>query len=170
MEKSTITLNEALDIFSDNLDDIKQSCEDNLAHTIATNPKPLLTSDDTLDDIRQEVWRLRLVNIATPLQQVHKRIVGRQQHSIRPRVGGVTPIDIERAREYPVKELFEELTGEKHRHGMVHCPFHDDSSPSMSLQKYNRYHCFGCDEKGDTIALYMKLNECNFIQAVKKLS
>lgn len=35
------------------------------------------------------------------------------------------------------------------------CPFHDDKSPSLSIQDdIGVYHCFGCGEKGDVFDLY----------------
>ena len=35
------------------------------------------------------------------------------------------------------------------RHGMACCPFHDDKTPSLKLDR--RYYCFGCGEKGDAV-------------------
>ena len=37
------------------------------------------------------------------------------------------------------------------RNGMCRCPFHDDSTPSMKLDR--RYYCFGCGATGDVIDL-----------------
>ena len=37
------------------------------------------------------------------------------------------------------------------RNGMCRCPFHDDSTPSMKLDR--RYYCFGCGANGNAIAL-----------------
>ena len=35
------------------------------------------------------------------------------------------------------------------RNGMCVCPFHNDKTPSMKLDR--RYHCFGCGADGDVI-------------------
>ena len=35
------------------------------------------------------------------------------------------------------------------RHGMACCPFHNDKTPSLKLDR--RYYCFGCGEKGDAV-------------------
>ena len=35
------------------------------------------------------------------------------------------------------------------RAGMIACPFHDDRTPSMKVDK--RFHCFGCGADGDVI-------------------
>ena len=41
------------------------------------------------------------------------------------------------------------------RNGMACCPFHDDRTPSMKVDK--RFHCFGCQEDGDVIDFVGKL-------------
>ena len=41
------------------------------------------------------------------------------------------------------------------RNGMCHCPFHDDKTPSMKLDR--RYYCFGCGATGDVIDFVSRL-------------
>ena len=41
------------------------------------------------------------------------------------------------------------------RNGMCRCPFHDDSTPSMKLDR--RYYCFGCGATGDVIDFVFQL-------------
>ena len=41
------------------------------------------------------------------------------------------------------------------RNGMCRCPFHDDSTPSMKLDR--RYYCFGCGATGDVINFVSQL-------------
>ena len=41
------------------------------------------------------------------------------------------------------------------RNGMACCPFHDDKSPSMKVDK--RFHCFGCQADGDVIDFVAQL-------------
>ena len=55
------------------------------------------------------------------------------------------------------------------RHGMVCCPFHSDSDPSMKLND-NYYYCFGCGANGDAIDLTAKLFDLNPRQAAEKLA
>lgn len=43
------------------------------------------------------------------------------------------------------------------RNGMCRCPFHDDSTPSMKLDR--RYYCFGCGATGDVIDFVSQLRE-----------
>lgn len=42
------------------------------------------------------------------------------------------------------------------RNGMCRCPFHDDSTPSMKLDR--RYYCFGCGATGDVIDFVSQLH------------
>ena len=57
---------------------------------------------------------------------------------------------------------------EPDRHGMVCCPFHSDSDPSMKLND-TYYYCFGCGANGDAIDLTAKLFDLNPRQAAEKL-
>ena len=41
------------------------------------------------------------------------------------------------------------------RNGMCRCPFHNDSTPSMKLDR--RYYCFGCGATGDVIDFVSRL-------------
>lgn len=76
--------------------------------------------------------------------------------------GSITPDMIERAREYPIDNLVEV------KRGKALCIFHDDNHPSMSI-KDNRFYCFSCGAKGDTIELVMKRDSLTFPEAVKVL-
>lgn len=77
----------------------------------------------------------------------------------------ITYIDIERAKDYSIRDI---LHVQKPK-GNISCPFHDDKNPSFSI-KNNRFKCFSCQESGDSIALYQKINDCSFKEAVKALS
>lgn len=55
------------------------------------------------------------------------------------------------------------------RSGMVRCPFHDDTNPSIKLYD-DHYHCFGCQETGDVIRLVAKLFGVPDQEAAKKLA
>ena len=58
---------------------------------------------------------------------------------------------------------------EPDRRGMVCCPFHSDSHPSMKLND-NYYYCFGCGATGDVVDLTAKLFGLNPRQAAEKLA
>lgn len=75
-------------------------------------------------------------------------------------------------KDLPVKPLFRELFPDLYRdHGNSVCPFHDDTTPSLSLSKGNRAHCFGaCSKRYSVIDLYMRAKECDFKTALKSLA
>lgn len=54
------------------------------------------------------------------------------------------------------------------RKGLHKCPFHDDSTSSLSIRgKF--WKCFGCNEGGSIIDFYMHLHGVSFKEAVKNL-
>lgn len=51
------------------------------------------------------------------------------------------------------------------------CPFHDEKSPSFTLQKGDKhYHCFGCGAHGDAIQFLTDHLKMNFADAVETLA
>lgn len=82
--------------------------------------------------------------------------------------------DIQRAREYPIANIADrhcDLISAGVNRMKAKCPFHVEKTPSFVLYlDNNTYHCFGCSEHGDNIDLYMKLDNADFIQAVRFLS
>lgn len=50
------------------------------------------------------------------------------------------------------------------RNGMCRCPFHDDKTPSMKLDR--RYYCFGCGATGDVIDFVSRLRGIGSKEAV----
>ena len=54
------------------------------------------------------------------------------------------------------------------RNGMARCPFHNDRTPSMKIDK--RFHCFGCGADGDAIDLTARLFGLSKLDAAKKLA
>lgn len=51
------------------------------------------------------------------------------------------------------------------------CPFHDDSTPSLSINTvHGCFKCFSCEAKGgDLISFHMKLKGIGFVEACKQL-
>lgn len=73
----------------------------------------------------------------------------------------------ERAKLYPIKELF---TGPLRRSAgrfVGKCPFHNEKSGSFVIYANNTYFCFGCNAGGDAIDFVMKRDNLDFKQAVK---
>ena len=54
---------------------------------------------------------------------------------------------------------------------MTLCPFHDDKTPSLSVDTVKQlYHCFGCEEGGDIFNYVMKKRNLKFNEAVNYLA
>ncbi|HEX4016564.1 MAG TPA: DNA primase [Frankiaceae bacterium] len=51
------------------------------------------------------------------------------------------------------------------------CPFHDEKTPSFSVNTTNGYyHCFGCGESGDAIGFVRKMEGLTFPEAIERLA
>ncbi|MEU9306317.1 DNA primase [Streptomyces sp. NPDC048256] len=51
------------------------------------------------------------------------------------------------------------------------CPFHDEKSPSFQVSpSKGLFHCFGCQEGGDTITFVMKVDHLTFSEVVERLA
>jgi hypothetical protein len=78
------------------------------------------------------------------------------------RKGQITPLMIQKAKEYPFERLI------KLRNNFAICPFHPDKNPSFHV-KANRGHCFGCGWSGDAIKFVMETHRLGFREAVQYL-
>jgi DNA primase len=77
---------------------------------------------------------------------------------------------VQQARDYPIEKIYK---GELKKVGTVVrglCPFHSENTPSFMVYPNNTWFCFSCGIGGDAINLYMGLNSCGFMEAVKALS
>lgn len=51
------------------------------------------------------------------------------------------------------------------------CPFHDEKSPSFHVSPAKSlYHCFGCQEGGDTVDFIMKIDHLSFAETIERLA
>ena len=105
-----------------------------------------------------------------------KRQVKRYEWTVnpKPRTNGVTDSDIQTAKEYPIGKL---LGGIIRRSGQgrltARCIFHaggQERTPSLTIYPDQTWHCFGCQEHGDSIDFVMKREQLTFIEAVKYLT
>ena len=78
----------------------------------------------------------------------------------------IAPQIIERAKAVPFDSLLK-----LNRAGFAICPFHQEKSPSLHIQKLkNIAYCFGCGWSGDTIKFLMASNSLTFRDAVARLT
>nr|WP_216083293.1 CHC2 zinc finger domain-containing protein [Candidatus Mycoplasma haemohominis] len=50
------------------------------------------------------------------------------------------------------------------------CPFHQDSAPSLSIsQEKNLFKCFACNVAGNAIGFVMRIENCNYVSAIRKI-
>ena len=54
------------------------------------------------------------------------------------------------------------------RSGMAACPFHEDHTPSLKLDR--RYYCFGCGAGGNIFTFLMEYENYSFLEALKFLA
>jgi hypothetical protein len=166
---TTVTLYTALNTFSDNLEDIENALRANLQADLTderNEAKVLGTSW-----VANEVRKLRIDAVAGTRPNTLRMIRSYINAQLRPTPNSITDIDIARAREYPITDLY---AGKLRKHGTTAlglCPFHSDSNPSLNINtKKNLYYCFVCNEGGDAIRYYMKTRNVRFKEAVKALA
>lgn len=83
---------------------------------------------------------------------------------------GFTEEQLDTAREHPIEDLYEGRLRKVGGRFTGLCPFHNEKTPSFHIfEENNHFHCFGCQAHGNAIDFYMKLNDCDFITAVKSL-
>ena len=81
-------------------------------------------------------------------------------------------IDIEKAKQVPIETLYDfRIVRKGSARIQAFCPFHDETNGSFFIYvKQNRFHCFSCQENGDSISFVQKLNNINFVEAVKRIN
>lgn len=158
-----MTKNEALDLFEENIPDIAKAVRDNWAWGITQLRKPNAKSSMLF---RVQSWRylLELEELRKQFQPTLRLIEMREQPKTQ-NSNMITDEDILKAKEYPIETLLPEEV----KRGMTLCPLHNEKSPSFQVKKNNTFVCYGCNEHGDTIDLYMKMNNVPFLTAVRAL-
>lgn len=100
------------------------------------------------------------------LKNVMKAIMPRQKVK-RTSGGWVEPELIEKANQVPIDTIMEFDRGDK-----ALCLWHNENTPSLSYHREGNFvKCFGqCGEAHSAIDVYQKLNNCDFVTAVKSLN
>ncbi len=78
---------------------------------------------------------------------------------------GITEEMIAKAKDYPIKDLLRSPI----KQNITNCIAHEDKNPSMNI-KNNWAYCYSCGFRGDSISVYMHLNNVDFKTAVKNLN
>ena len=89
-------------------------------------------------------------------------------------MAGFSEEDIRRVREAnDLVDLFSERTQmrQRGRDFWCCCPFHQEKTPSCKVDPVTQtWHCFGCGEGGDAITYIRKLDDVDFVDAVRFLA
>lgn len=79
-------------------------------------------------------------------------------------------LDIQKVRELPIEQVAEALGLKVSRHRSL-CPFHDDTTPSLTFNtRKNSFRCYVCDAHGGAIDLTMHQMSLSFADAVRWLA
>lgn len=162
-------LYEALDMFSDNIDEILVAMASNLRDDIAATSKEgeILGSSLVADEVRKLTKEYRHGDATRRLQQVVRYRNAKLQPATH---GKITDSMIDRARQSPIEQMY---VGKLRKSGgklWGLCPFHNDKKhPAFIIDKNNKYHCFTCHAHGDAIDFYMKTTGSTFRKAITTL-
>lgn len=119
----------------------------------------------SVSDIDPEGWEeygktIAIDRVKRELRTIERYILGRH----------IDQSLLENAKQYPIESLFPLLRWQGNR-ATVLCPFHQEKTPSCSIDKAkNRFHCFGCGKSGDVIDLLQQFEGLTFSEAIKRLS
>ncbi len=170
MKADTINLTTALEIFEPHLDDILDAQAVNVTHKLEALP-PLPASDDEhVNWVWSEVRKLEVEAITDIPLKVIRRIQSLKYYQTvysPNEAERITEEDILRAKEVPIEEIFE---GQLKRSGnKLWGKFRDEDTASFCVHPDNRWSDFGDSIHGDSIDLYQKIHNVDFISAVKLL-
>lgn len=125
-----------------------------------------------------EIWTLTLIKYWEKEKEKAEKDIKRFEFyykkclgKIKETKGNINETHIAQAKTVPIESFMPykcERTSMNRKYYL--CPLHKEDTPSfVEYTDQNTYSCFGCSQAGDNIDLYMKLNNCDFITAVKDL-
>ena len=162
-DKEKITLHQALDMFEEHISEIEKATHENMNWNLGQLVQPKPTMSASLFWVKTNVYTHMMEKIIKQYKPVLRAIAMRNQPKTK---NTITQSHIARAREC----LIENLIPTPPKRGMALCPLHHEKTPSFQIRKDNTWICYGsCGISGDSIDLYMKLNNTNFITAVNAL-
>lgn len=77
----------------------------------------------------------------------------------------IKSINTENLKNIPIIEIAKELGIEIKKNKKSICPFHSESTPSLTFYDDNTWFCFGCSKGGDNIELIKNINNFSFREA-----
>jgi hypothetical protein len=108
---------------------------------------------DLVNEIFINPWRLH-----------HEAIIKRNTFILNDKPQTKNYLNVEKAKTFLITDLIQ------FKHRVAKCIFHDDKNASMYYYpQTNTCYCFGCQTCADSIKVYQTLNNCSFVEAVKKL-
>jgi hypothetical protein len=118
-----------------------------------------------------KIWELRHEQESESLKCEIKKLsytLFKAQHPL------LTPskleIGVEHAKEVSIGSVVRSLLNVQNLKYNINCPFHKEKTGSLRIyEKTNTFYCFGCHEKGDTIAFVMKYQNLDFKGAIEFL-
>lgn len=177
---TTITLHEAIQIFEENLPEIRTACLENASAIISEHSpyKELdVDQDITEEAIVLHIEHLYIQEHAQPLLKTVRRIDSYRMAQANPNIPQdfITDADIERARSCDLDWFIFEANLSTRAPYKATCPFHADRDPSLTLMKskttgYYYLKCFPCGIYLDSIGFIMKRDNVNFIEAVRYIA
>lgn len=109
-------------------------------------------------------WREEYPKVKLSVKEFHEEC--KNEFPVRNPENGITDEMIEQARNYPFEDLIE-----INKKGFAICPYHEEDTPSFSIDKVGNYgHCFGCDKTVDAIQYIMDREKLQFMDAIKYLN
>lgn len=172
----TCPLHLALEIFEDNLTEIRAACLENAQDIVATyTPAKELDIDEpiTKEAIHAHCNFLQVQTKLTPILNSIKRIDSYRYFKENPQAAErITDLDIQRAREVDADWFIQQanLCTRKPHKGI--CPFHNDSNASLMLMQSKAkgtlyLKCFVCNEAWDSLKYIMTRDNLDFVNAVR---
>jgi hypothetical protein len=170
----TLPLRQALELFEDNLSNIRVACLENAQEIIAINSPYLEPNEDdpmTVDNIMLHLNFMRIERDAKPLLETVKRIDSYRLHKDTPHSPGfITDDDIQAAKSIGEEWFIYEASLNHKKVGI--CPFHADRNASLTLVRSKQtghlyLKCYPCGKSWNSISFTMEQNNLDFIEAVK---
>lgn len=111
------------------------------------------------------IERQSIGNLLAKLQKDYKKLDDEFERIIGiKREGRITDEMVKRAKEYPIGNLVE-----VNKQGYALCVNHADKKPSMFCRN-NFAYCFSCGFNDSAIGVAMKVWDCSFIEAVRRMN